>query len=244
MSSVEPVETAEADSGPLSELGQWARDASDAYRVARSLAPTEFVPDAMRNRPELVTAAILAGIEIGLQPMAALRSFDIVKGTPTMRANTLRGLVQAAGHEVWIDPDSNETRAIAYGRRRGSDITQRSVWSMERARGLGIADRDNYRKQPGVMLVARATAEVCRLTASDVTLGLYAAEEIDDTAESAAPAKPKTKRRTAKRQPVEPEAPPLEEPEEPAPEQPAAGDGSSTLDTQEPELPDTGDQHG
>lgn len=217
MSSLEPTEPEPSTvehTAPVSALGQWARDATDAYRVARSLASTAFVPKEMQQRPDLVTAAILTGQEIGLEPMAALRSIDIIQGVPAMRANTMRGLVQSAGHEVWVDGESNETRAIVHGRRKGSDIVQRSTWTMDRARGLGLANRDNYRKQPGAMLVARGTAEVCRLIASDVLLGMpYAVEELDEASEtSSTPVKQKPRKRTAKRQPVEPEAPALDEP--------------------------------
>src|SRR5690606_15528443 len=210
-----PAET-EPPAGPLSTPRQWARGAPDAHAVATSLARTAFVPREMQNKPELVTAAILTGAELGLSPMAALRSIDIIQGVPAMRANTMRGLVQAAGHEVWVDDDSNETRAIVYGRRKGSDIVQRSVWTMDRARNLGLANRDNYRKQPGAMLVARGTAEVCRLIAADVLLGMpYAVEELDEGEPESKP-RPKSapaKRRTAKRKPVE--APELDEPEPP-----------------------------
>ena len=54
------------------------------------------------------------------------------------------------------------------------------------------------------MLIARATAELCRLIASDVILGLaYAAEELDDPeGEPQAPA-PVARRRTAQRRPVQ-----------------------------------------
>lgn len=220
--NLSPAETP-MSAGPLSTLGQWARDARDAHAVATSLARTSFVPKEMQNRPELVTAAILTGQELGLEPMASLRSIDIIQGVPAMRANTMRGLVQAAGHEVWVDDDSNETRAIVYGRRKGSDIVQRSTWTMDRARNLGLAGRDNYRKQPGAMLIARGTAEVCRLVAADVLLGMpYAVEELDE-GEPETKARPKAapKRRTAKRKPLE-EAPDLEEPETPAPAEPAS----------------------
>ncbi len=217
--SLSPAETP-LSSGPLSTLGQWARDARDAHNIAQSLARTEFVPQTMKNRPELVTAAILTGQELGLEPMASLRSIDIIQGVPAMRANTMRGLVQAAGHEVWADEDSNETRAIVYGRRKGSQVVQRSTWTMDRARNLGLANRDNYKKQPGAMLVARATSELCRLVASDVLLGMpYAVEELDEGEPDSKP-KPTNRKRTAQRKPVAPaDAPPLEEPAPPADDQ-------------------------
>lgn len=190
----------------LSRLGRWARDARDAHLIATSLAKTVFVSKEMQGKPELVTAAILTGQEIGLEPMAALRSIDVIQGTPAMRAHALRGLVQSRGHEVWVD-ESTETRAIVCGQRSGSEKTQRSVWTIDRAQKLGLVNRDQWRKQPQAMLIARATAEVCRLIASDVLLGMpYAVEELDE-AEDVKPA------RKARRKPVEKreiEAPPLE----------------------------------
>lgn len=213
-------------SASLSPLGQWAQDARSAKAIALSLAQTSFVPKEMQGRPDLVTAAILTGQELGIDPMASLRSIDIIQGVPAMRANALRGMVQAAGHEVWTDDDCTETRAIVYGRRKGSEHVQRSTWTLDRAKNLGIAGRDNYKKQPGAMLVARATAEVCRLIASDVLLGMpYAVEELDgsdsgDSSDSKAKAsKPAARKRTAQRKPLpDPETPPLEEPDKPEPE--------------------------
>lgn len=196
---------------PISKLGRWAQDARDAHLVAQSLAKTVFVPREMQGKPELVTAAILTGTEMGLQPMASLRSIDVIQGTPAMRAHALRGLVQAAGHEVWVD-ESTDTRAIVCGQRSGSEKVQRSVWTIDRAQKLGLTARDQWRKQPQAMLIARATAEVCRLIASDVLLGMpYAVEELDEP-DVARPRKP-VKRKPVER--IEPAEPPLE-PEQPA----------------------------
>lgn len=197
-----PVER--VDRSELSRLGRWAQDARDAHLVATSLAKTVFVPKEMQGKPELVTAAILTGQEIGLDPMASLRSIDVIQGTPAMRAHALRGLVQSRGHDVWVE-ESTETRAIVCGQRSGSERVQRSLWTMDRAQKLGLAGREQWRKQPQAMLVARATAEVCRLIASDVLLGMpYAVEELDID-EEAKPA------RKVRRKPVEPR------PEAPAP---------------------------
>lgn len=212
----QPQAVAERD---LSALAQWALDAQQAHLVAQSLAQTSFVPSNMRGKPGEVTAAILTGQEVGLEPMAALRSIDVIQGTPALRANTMRGLVQSKGHEVWVE-ESTLTRAVVCGQRKGSQKVEKSVWTLDRAKRLGLDGKDNWRKQPDAMLVARATAEVCRRIAADVLLGLpYAVEELDSEAQS--PDAPKaTKRRTARRTPVEgvpaveDEAPPLE-PEKP-----------------------------
>lgn len=212
---------------PSSELITWAAEAQAAYGIAAKLVTTSFVPSAMRQKPHEATAAILTGQEVGLKPMAALRSINIISGTPAMTAIAMRGLVQSRGHKVWVE-EQTDTRAVVCGQRRGSDKVQKSVWTMDRAHKLGLTGKDNWKKQPQAMLVARATAEVCRLIAADVLLGLpYAVEELEDVQPVATggdePAKPA--RRTAKRRPVErveTPAPELEPAPEPTPEAEAA----------------------
>lgn len=212
MTEIQPYQPPAEQTVGESKLLLWARDASEAYRISQSLAKTSFVSTTLRGKPDEITAAILTGQEIGLEPMAALRSIDVISGTPAMRANTQRGLVQSRGHDVWVE-ESTATRAVVCGRRKGSEHVQKSVWTIDRATRLGLATKDNWKKQPEAMLVARASAEVCRLIASDVLLGLpYAVEELDDTE---AP-KPKTAKRKA--EPVEVAPPEIEPVAEVAPE--------------------------
>ena len=238
MSELEKRDEAEAEvaevaaqqpSGAVSKLAQWAQDARSAHLIAQSLSGTEFVSKEFRGRPDLVTAAILTGQEIGLEPMASLRSIDIIQGTPAMRAHALRALVQNAGHEIWLE-ESTETRAIVKGRRAGSSHVQTSVWTIDRAQKLGIANREQWRRQPQAMLVARATAEVCRLIASDVLLGMpYAVEELEES--GASESKPRRARRKQVEKP-KPAEPDLESPTvadadeaEPTAPEPEGGDG-------------------
>ena len=196
----------------MSEMAQWAEDAGNISRMAQSLVQTSFVPQSMRGKPAEATAAILTGIEVGLKPMSALRSIDVIQGTPALRAVSLRALVQSRGHEVWVE-ESTKTRAVVRGRRKGSEVTQESVWTTDRARDLGLLGKDNWKKQPQAMLVARATSELCRLVAADVILGLpYSIEELSDEApveDAPAPRKSRTVRRQKVEEPVE-EAKPAE----------------------------------
>lgn len=206
-------------------LVQWAESASAAHRIAQSLVETSFVPQAFRGKPHEATAAILAGAEVGLSPMAALRSFDVIQGQAAPRAITLRAVVQSAGHEVYVK-ESTESRAVVAGRRRGSDQEQRSTWTLDRAWNLGLTGKDNWKKQPGAMLLARATAEVCRLIASDAILGIgYSIEEVEDSvpAPTVAVSRADGGRRTARRAPVTPPpAPP--EPDFDEPPSPSAAE--------------------
>lgn len=204
IATLAPVQS--APNVAVAALMDWAQSASAAHEIATHLVRTSFVPEGFRGKPDEATAAILAGIEVGLQPMAALRSFDVIQGTAAPRANTLRAIVQSQGHDVWV-VESTETRAIVAGQRRGSTQEQRSVWTIDRAKRLGLTGKKNWQAQPQAMLVARATAELCRLIASDAILGLpYSIEELvdgDDLVAAEVVALP-AKRRTAKRSTAKP----------------------------------------
>lgn len=192
-----------------SSIEQWALDASKAHSVAQSLSQTMFIPQSLRGKPAEITAAILTGKEMGLQPMAALRSLDVIQGTPAFRANTLRGLVQAHGHEIWVE-STTDTRCVVKGRRKGSEHEESATWTIDRARNMGLTSKDNWKKQPAAMLVARATTEVARRIAADVILALpYSSEELSDESSDATPVVKRTRRAVTPAAPVD--EPPLEE---------------------------------
>lgn len=189
-----------------SALVRWARDAREAHQIALSLSKTAFVSSTLRGKPDELTGAILTGQEVGLPPMAAARSIDVIQGTPAMRAVAMRALVQSRGHKIRVI-EQTISRAVVQGWRvdETKEDAQKSTWTIERAARLGLTGKDNWQKQPEAMLVARATAELCRLIASDVLLGLaYAVEELQDQPD----VEPEAPRRTAKRRAVEPEPEP------------------------------------
>lgn len=169
-----------AQDAAVQRLGEWAHSAQAAYQVAENLVRTSFVPEGFRGKPHEATAAILSGLEVGLSPMAALRSFDVIQGTAAPRAITLRAIVQSHGHEMEI-VESNATRCKMRGRRRGATNWQEVVWTIDRAKQLGLVAKANWKNQPQAMLVARATSELARLIASDAILGIgYSSEEVAD----------------------------------------------------------------
>lgn len=165
---------------PSFDLVAWAQQAEAAAIYAEKVCATQMVPDAYRGKPAEATAAILKGYELGFSPMASLAAFHNIKGTVVPAAITMRAVVQGAGHEIRV-VESTDQRAEVHGRRRGGDW-EVSVWDIARARKLKQYETNpNYKTNPGQMLVARATAEVCRWIASDAIMGIpYAAEELDD----------------------------------------------------------------
>ena len=157
------VATGEASAAQAS-LRSWALAMADARTLAQALCPTGFAPAHLRGN---------------VDPTAAMESIYVISGKPALYARTMLAVVQQAGHDVWVD-DQSDTSVTVSGRRRGSQQVQSSTWTIERARTAGYLSNKKYTSEPQAMLRAKATAEVCRMIAADALMGLsYSAEEVE-----------------------------------------------------------------
>lgn len=182
------------DTRRLRPVDDWAYVLEDVGEIARKIAGTDFVPKAYRGNVAAVAACVLAGREIGLQPMAALREIYIVNGTPGLKAEAMRALSLAAGHEIRYET-STDTRCVVKGRRRGEEEWTEVTFTAEQASKAGIKLGD----YPEDKLLARATSRLCRRIFADCLGGMpYAVEELEEgTEEETVP----RGRRTAQRAP-------------------------------------------
>lgn len=213
---------------PPTALDTFTNDAREVYKVASVLANTSFVPKAFQGKPDEITGAILAGQEIGMPPMTALRAIDVIQGTPCLSANAQRGLAQAHGIEFDLI-ESTATRCVMRARRPGTSKWTEVTWDIDRAKKMELTGKKNWREQPQSMLIARATSELCRLEAADVLFSMpHSQEELRDadrgtgTAASTTAAAtgqptttpaPREQKRTAQREPIPATIqPPLAEP--------------------------------
>lgn len=160
-------------------LVAWAAAASAANQLAKALSRTSFVPAAFKGNEYDATAAIIMGDEVGLSPLAALRSIYVVHGTPAMYARTMVALVQSRGHEVWTE-SATDAKVIVCGRRKGSDKVERSEWTVARAQKAGYTSNKKYSTNAQEMLYSKAAAEVSRKVGADVLLGIpYSVEDLE-----------------------------------------------------------------
>lgn len=202
-------------------LVAWAEAAAAAHRLARALSQTAFVPQAMRNEGD-ATAAILMGDELGLGPLASLRSIYVVHGTPALYARAMVALALSRGHDIWTESSTDQAVTVC-GRRRGSEHVERAEWTIQRATKAGYTTNRKYASNPQEMLYSKAAAEIARKVAPDVLAAIpYSVEDIEleqpaTTTVTRAPA-PRS-RVSRKHAPVpEPEAPMIEPEPEPEPE--------------------------
>lgn len=171
----------------------WTDIVRDVAHLADHIANTEMVPKELRGNAPAIAGAVLYGRELGLPPMTSLQGVAMVKGRPSLYAETMRALILQAGHELQIE-EATEARCVISGRRKGSERWTTATWTMADAQRAGIAGAgSNYGKYPRQMLLARASVELARMIFADVIHGMRGVEELIDeldTVTEPAPAPP------------------------------------------------------
>lgn len=163
----------------LPELDEWRK--LQAY--AATIANSGLVGRHLRGNTDACMVVILKGRELRLPPMEAVNSVFVIEGTPTLRASTMSALILRDGHEIWPDDNCDDRRAVMYARRRRPDGTYGDLvtvtYTIEEARTANLLGKDNWKRHPGDMLVARCTSRAGRRMFSDVLMGcVYVPEEL------------------------------------------------------------------
>lgn len=153
------------------------RTIDEVRTLSTLLAKSSLLPEAMRGQEANVAMAILAGQEMGLAPMAAIRGIHVVKGKPILSAETMVGIVLGSGlAEHFTCTEETPTRVTYETKRRGAPREQRCTWTMDDAKRAGL-DGDNWRKYPRAMLKARCKSMLARDVYPDVLAGCYDEDE-------------------------------------------------------------------
>lgn len=157
----------------------------NAKNLAVDLCQTDFVPKGLRGNAAATLGVILFGREVGMSPIAAMQGLYAVQGRVGLYAETMRAMVLAAGHEYRI-VSQDSSKCVIEGRRNGQEDWSRFQFTMQEARDAGLAGKDVWKSYGPDMLLARATARMCKAIFPDAIRGFSAAEELQDQ-ESPAP---------------------------------------------------------
>lgn len=164
-----------------------------------------FDPATGKPSPPKVLLVMETGAMLGLHPMAALQSINVVEGRATLSAQLMAALIRKAGNKLEIHKTGSiptgDYSVTVIGIRADTGETAESTWDIPRAIRAGLVD--SYQpnsngewevrarsKKTGelkpweayaeVMPVWRGISEVSRFEFSDVMFGLYSTEELTD----------------------------------------------------------------
>lgn len=155
---------------------------NEAITMARIFARSVIIPDALRGKPADVFATIMAGVELGLAPMASLRLIFIIKGKPSLSADAMVALALSRGAaEYFICIESTAERATYETKRRGQP-KRRMTFQLSQAKTAKLLEKadSNWATYPEAMLRARAKSALARDVYPDVLAGIYTPDELED----------------------------------------------------------------
>lgn len=145
-----------------------------ALRAAATLKSARgLLPESLKTEGEIV-AVLLAGQELGLPPMAAIRGLQVVRGKVIISYDTMIALLRRAGYRIeWLKQSATEA-TLRLTAPDGSTHTE--TWTAERAKRAGLWGAGTWAKYPETMLRARCVSSAARAFAADVLAGVYIAE--------------------------------------------------------------------
>jgi 5'-3' exonuclease len=149
-----------------------------AYRFAK-MADASALYQKFRG-PEQIMMTIMRGRAFGMDATTALDSIDMIQGKPTMKASMIAGLIMS-------NPKCEFLECVHFGddkctwetKRVGGRNTISRTFTIQEADRLGLSSKDNWKKQPGVMLQWRCVTALARQVYPDIMLGIYGREEFE-----------------------------------------------------------------
>lgn len=164
------------------------QDYALALSKAGDLIPRGFRdPNGQPNAGKILLATEY-GNALGVHPIVAINSIDIIEGNLTITPALMSGLVRTAGHKLRVSTAGSGQQLTATATLIRSDDPQHPfevTWTMQDAKAAGLDGKSNWKKYPRAMLKARAISEVCREGAEDVLMGAYVPEEMGATVNEA-----------------------------------------------------------
>lgn len=146
-------------------------------QMAEYLAASGFLPQSVSS-PQKAVAIILAGRELGIAPWQSLSTINVIQGKPTISPQLMLALINRSGELADMTVEDDGQRCVVTMTRRGR-TPHSEAFSMADAQAMGLAGKDNWKKQAPVMRKWRAVAACARVVFPDVILGLYTPEEME-----------------------------------------------------------------
>jgi hypothetical protein len=124
---------------------------------------------------------MLQGVELGLQPMAAINNIYIVNGRPSLKAQLMAAIIVKAGHPPVKTVKSDSKECVVRFQRAGNEPVDVS-FTIEQAQKAKLAGKEVWQSYPEDMLWNRAVARGARRVFPELFAGLYTVEEMQDLA--------------------------------------------------------------
>lgn len=151
-------------------------DVSKLEKLSTYLFKSGMFP-AVKNAHQALTM-IEYGRELGIKPVQALQTMAVIKGKLCIESKAMLAMAVQKGLKFKALKHDEKICQIEFKRNGFEPHTE--TFTFEDARRAELAEKDNYKHWPKQMNFWRCVANGIRAYASDLALGLYTKEEIEN----------------------------------------------------------------
>ncbi len=163
------------------------RTLDEVHNLSGMFSKSSLIPEALRGKEADVFVSIMAGAELGLPPMAALRGVHVVKGKPVLSADTMVAIVLGSGIAVYFQRIDETPTSVTYETlRKGAPGPVKCTWSDADSKTAGLTS-GTHLQYPRAMRQARCKAMLARDAYPDVLAGCYDEHEARESFDAPAP---------------------------------------------------------
>lgn len=155
-----------------------ANEVMISFSELQQMAATMAKSGMFGKTPEQMLSLMMIAQAENLHPALAAMEYDIIQGRPALKGQAALARFQQAGGKVrWLSRTDTEACA-EFTHPQGASLTV--SWTIDRARKMNLDGKDNWKKQPGVMLQWRCVSEGVRAVYPACLNRMYLAEEVQD----------------------------------------------------------------
>lgn len=163
-------------------------DLDQVWRLAQMAAVGKMAPKSLvdgKDQNEAIAAcaiAIMAGAELGLTPLMALRSYAVVNGRPALWGDGIKAVVRQSGRCEYIKTGSDQTLGWCEAKRSDTGEVKRVEFTIEQARTAKLTAKTGpwTSGYADMMMERRATNRCLNDLFADVLGGIVDAQEAED----------------------------------------------------------------
>lgn len=149
--------------------------------VARKVHASTIAPKGYSE--ETVFAVMLAGAELGFEPMQSLGAFHVIQGRLSLRADFVVALcVRSPVCKHFTLIESTDKVATYETLREGHAAPTRMSFTIEQAQRAKLMGNTQWSTHPDAMLRARCSARLARAVYPDAAAGIYVPDEAEEIA--------------------------------------------------------------
>lgn len=144
-----------------------------------------LLPNSIKT-PEQAVVIALKGKELNLPAMASFEMIDVIMGKPALKPKGMASMVRKGGVKYKtvkdfepVKDDAGKTVDMETVIRFYRDGLEEDVkYTYKDAQNLGLTSKDNWKKQPGIMMYWRCFSKGANRVCPDLIGGLYTTEEL------------------------------------------------------------------